>query len=130
MREVIMNLKRLIWACMLGTTLIATVQAAEPVPPARVVEVSPELRMLLGSLVTEGDVAQLFAHLRASMRAAAEGRQPPPFPEALGKRLEAAGNELQVRGLIAGMALTRFVESAVRDAVRELAPPPAPRDSY
>jgi hypothetical protein len=26
------------------------------------------------------------------------------------------------------MALTRFVERAVRDAVRELAPPPAPRD--
>lgn len=124
-----MNLKCLIWACMLGTMLPATTLAAEPVPPARV-EVSPELRMLLGGLVTEGDVAQLFAHLRASMSAAAEGRQPPPFPEALGKRLEAAGSELQVRSLIASMVLTQFVERAVRDAVRELAPPPTPRDGY
>lgn len=122
-------LQRTLLILMLGTMLPATTLAAEPVPPVRV-EVSPELRMLLGGLVTEGDVAQLFAHLRASMRATAEGRPPPPFPEALGKRLEAAGSELQVRGLIAGMALTQFVEHAVRDAVRELAPPPTPRDGY
>jgi hypothetical protein len=123
-------LQRTLLILMLGTTLLpAVAPAAEPVPPARV-EVSPELRMLLGGLVTEADVAQLFAHLRASRRATAEGRQPPPFPEALGKRLEAAGGELQVRGLVAGMVLTQFVERAVRDAVRELAPPPAPRDGY
>ncbi len=114
---------------MLGAMLPVTAQAAEPVPPARA-EVSPELRMLLGGVVTENDVNQLFAHLRASMQAASEGRQPPPFPEALGKRLEAAGSELQLRGLIAGMALTQFVERAVRDAVRELAPPPASRDGF
>jgi hypothetical protein len=122
-------LQRTLLILMLGTMLPATTLAAEPVPPAHV-EVSPELRMLLGGLVTEGDVAQLFAHLRASMRATAEGRQPPPFPEALGKRLEAAGSELQVRSLITGMVLTQFVERAVRDAVRELAPPPALHDSY
>lgn len=119
-------LQRTLLILMLGTMLPATTLAAEPVPPR--VEVSPELRMLLGGLVTEGDVVQLFEHLRASMRATAEGRPPPPFPEALGKRLEAAGGELQLRGLIAGMALTQFVERAVRDAVRELAPPP--RDGY
>lgn len=121
-------LRRILLILMLGTMLPAATLAAEPAP-ARV-EVSPELRMLLGGLVTEDDVTQLFAHLRASMRAAAEGRPPPPFPEALGKRLETAGSELQVRGLIAGMALTQFVERAVRDAVRELAPPPASRDGY
>jgi hypothetical protein len=120
---------------MVMLMLSAAAQAAEPVapvqptPPPRV-EVSPELRMLLGGVVTDNDVSQLFAHLRASMRATAEGRPPPPFPEALGKRLELAGGELQVRGLIAGMALTQFVERAVRDAVRELAPPPASRDGY
>ncbi len=122
-------LQRTLLMMMLAAMLSLPAQAAEPVPPARV-EVSPELRMLLGGVVTEDDVGQLFAHLRASMRAAAEGRPPPPFPEALGKRLEAAGSELQLRGLIAGMALTQFVERAVRDAVRELAPPPAARDSY
>ena len=127
-------LRRLLMV-MLGAMLSLTVRAAEPVapvpptPPARV-EVSPELRMLLGGVVTENDVSQLFAHLRASMQAAAEGRQPPPFPEPLGKQLESAGSELQLRGLIAGMALTQFVERAVRDAVRELAPPPAPRDRF
>ncbi len=121
-------LQRILLILMLGTMLPATTLAAEPAAPR--IEVSPELRMLLGGLVTEADVAQLFAHLRASMRATAEGRQPPPFPEALGKRLEAAGGELQVRGLVAGMVLTQFVERAVRDAVRELAPPPAPRDGY
>lgn len=122
-------LQRTLLMVMLGAMLSVTVRAAEPAPPVRA-EVSPELRMLLGGVVTEADVSLLFAHLRASMLAAAEGRQPPPFPEALGKRLEAAGSELQVRGLLAGMALTQFVERAVRDAVRELAPPPASRDSY
>lgn len=122
-------LQRTLRMIMLAAMLSVPALAAEPVPPARL-EVSPELRMLLGGVVTEDDVGQLFAHLRASMRAAAEGRPPPPFPEALGKRLEAAGSELQLRGLIAGMALTQFVERAVRDAVRELAPPPASRDGY
>jgi hypothetical protein len=127
--EVIMLLQRTMLILMLGATLPATVQAAEPAQPARAA-MPPELRLLLGGLVSEQDVSLLFAHLRASMAATAEGRQPPPFPEALAKRLDAAGSELQLRGLIAGMALTHFVERAVRDAVRELAPPPVPRDSY
>jgi hypothetical protein len=123
-------LQRTLLILVLGTMVPVTAQAAEPVPPARAETVPPELRMLLGGLVTENDVSQLFAHLRAAMRASAEGRQPPPFPEALAKRMETAGNELQLRGLIAGMALTHFVERAVRDAVRELAPPPTSRDSF
>jgi hypothetical protein len=61
------------------------------------------------------------------MIAAAEGREPPPLPEGLAKRLEAAGGELRLRGLLAGVVLTQFVERAVREAVRELAPPPPPR---
>lgn len=121
-------LQRILLILMLGAALPA--QAAEPVSPARAEALPQELRLLLGGLLTEGDVSQLFAHLRASMLAAAEGRPAPPFPEALGKRLETAGSELQMRGLFAGMALTQFVERAVRDALRELAPPPAPRDGY
>jgi len=127
--EVIMLLQRTLLMVILGAALSATAQAAESAPPPRAA-VPPELRLMLGGLVSENDVSLLFAHLRATMAATAEGRQPPPFPEALGKRLEAAGGELQMRGLIAGMALTHFVERAVRDAVRELAPPPAPRDTY
>jgi hypothetical protein len=121
-------LHRTLLGAVLGT-VFAAAQAAEPAPVPRADVVPPELRMLPGGLVTENDVSQLFDHLRASMQASAEGRQPPPFPEGLGKRLEAAGSELQLRGLVAGMAMTHFVERAVRDAVRELAPPPA-RDSY
>jgi hypothetical protein len=122
-------LQRTLLILLLGAMVSA--QAAEPVPPARAQQaVPPELQMLLGGVVTENDVSQLFAHLRASMSATAEGRQPPPFPEALAKRMEAAGSELQLRGLMAGMALTHFVERAVRDAVRELAPPPASRDGF
>lgn len=122
-------LERTLLMGILTAAMSLSVLAAEPVPPARA-EVSPELRLLLSGVVSENDVGQLFAHLRASMRAAAEGRPPPPFPEALAKRLEAAGSELQLRGLVAGLALTQFVERAVRDAVRELAPPPTSRDSY
>jgi hypothetical protein len=127
--EVNMLLQRTLLIVMLSAILSAAAQATEPVPPARAA-MPPELRLLLGGLVSEHDVSLLFAHLRATMAAAAEGRQPPPFPEALGKRLEAAGSELQLRGLIAGMALTHFVERAVRDAVRELAPPQTGRDGY
>lgn len=123
-------LQRTLLMGMLGAMLSLPAQAADALPPPARAEVPPELRLLLGGVVSENDVSQLFAHLRASMRAAAEGRPPPPFPEALAKRLEAAGSELQLRGLVAGMALTQFVERAVLDAVRELAPPPASREGY
>jgi len=119
-------LKHGLMVLALGAVLPFAAQAADPAMPARS-DAPPELRLLPGGLVTEEDVGQLFAHLRAAMRAAAEGRDPPPVPEALARRLEAAGSELQLRGLLAGMALTHFVERAVRDVVRELAPP-APRD--
>ena len=124
-----MLLKRTLLVLTLGATLSVAARAADPASSARV-EPLLDPRVLLGGLVTEADVSLLFAHLRAAMLAAAEGREPPPLPEALDKRLEAAGGELRLRGLLAGMALTQFVERAVRDAVRELAPPPppAPRD--
>lgn len=119
-----MKLKRLMLAVALGSTLCAPALAEDR---ARV-EPLLDPRILLGGLITEGDVTLLFAHLRTAMLAAAEGREPPPLPEALGKRLESAGGELRLRGLLAGMVLTQFVERAVRDAVRGLAPPPTPRD--
>ena len=115
-----MPLKRKLPVLMLAALLSFSVQAAEQAP------VPPDPRQLFGGLVAEDDVTLLFAHLRESLRAAAEGREPPPMPEALNRRLEAAGGELRLRGIDAALALTRFVEDAVRGAVRELAPPPAP----
>lgn len=122
-----MSLKHGILLVVLGAALSMPAFAGDRDPLARV-EPLLDPQVLFGGVITEQDVSLLFAHLRASMLAAAEGRSPPPLPEALGKRLEAAGSELQLRGLVAGMALTHFVERAVRDAVRELAP--APRDGY
>ena len=117
-----MRLKRGLLVLALGGMLSFAAQAQEQgVPPL------PDVRQLLGGVIAEDDVGQLFAHWRESLRAAAEGREPPPLPEALARRLEAAGGELRLRGLDAGLALTRFVEQAVRGAVRELAPPPAIR---
>lgn len=115
-----MPLKSRLLAIVLCGALSSALHAREPEAPS-----FPEPRQLLGGLVSEDDVARLFEHLRESMRATAEGREPPPMPEALARRLEAAGGELRLRGLDAAMLLTRFVEQAVRGAVRELAPPPS-----
>lgn len=117
-----MKLKNLMLAVALAGTFSAPAFAGDRNPDARV-ESLPDLRLLLSGLVTENDVSLLFAHLRAAMLAATEGREPPPAPEALSKRMEAIGGELRLRGLIAGLLLSQAMESAARDAVRELAPP-------
>jgi hypothetical protein len=122
-----MRLQRVLCLGLLGVALSGPAQAGDRIPLSAV-EPGPDPRVLFGGIISEDDVGLLFAHLRTAMIAAAEGREPPPLPEELAKRLEAAGGELRLRSLLAGMALTRFVERAVRDAVRELAPPPAPRD--
>lgn len=120
-----MNLQRFMSALLLGAVLSAPGQAAERDPLA-----SPEFlltpQLLLGGLVSDQDVSQLFAHLRAVMLASAEGRDPPPMPEALSQRMAAAGGELRVRGTLIGLALSQVMERAVRDAVRDFAQP-APR---
>lgn len=118
-----MLLKRVLPVLVLGIMLPLATHAGDAVPQARA-EAVLDPRVLLGGIVTEDDVTLLFAHMRAALRASAEGREPPPLPEALSKRLEAAGSEMQLRGYIAAIALSHFMERAVRDAVRELAPPP------
>ncbi len=120
-----MRLKRGLLVLALGGMLSFPAQEEEQGAPRL-----PDARQLLGGVVSEDDVGRLFAHLRESLRAAAEGRDPPPMPDALVRRLEAAGGELRLRGLDATLGLTRFVEHAVRGAVRELAPPPAARPAY
>jgi len=120
-----MLLKRTLPVLVLGAMLSSTAYAGEgaPLPRAEAV-IDPQV--LLGGIVTEDDVTLLFAHMRAALRASAEGREPPPLPAALSKRLEAAGSAMQLRGYIAAIALSHFMESTVRNAVRELAP--FPRD--
>ncbi len=115
----------LIAALVLGAALCAPAQAAERDPLAGLEPLlTPQL--LLGGLVTDNDFSLLFAHLRASMLATAEGREPPPVPAALSQRIETAGGELRVRGALIGLALSQVMERAVRDALRDYAQP-APR---
>lgn len=122
-----MNLQRFMSALILGAVLSAPGQAAEREPPA-----SPEPlltpQLLLGGLVSDQDVSQLFAHLRAVMLASAEGRDPPPMPEALSQRIEEASGELRVRGTLIGLALSQVMERAVRESLRDYARTPPPTE--
>lgn len=118
-----MRLKREMLLLALGMVLSAPLSAAEPdVRPPTGPRLDPQL--LLGGIVTENDVGLLFAHLRASLLAAAENREPPQSEE-LARRLEVMGAELRLRGIIAGLALSHAAERAARDAVRELNAPHA-----
>lgn len=112
---------------VLGAALAAPAVAG---PGDALKDIEPLLapQALLGGVLAEQDVTLMFAHLRASMLAAAEGRDAPPVPEALGRRIEAAGEEMRMRGTFLGLALSLAMERAARDAVREFARPPASND--
>lgn len=107
----------------LGLALAVPAGAAEP-------DAQPTIESLLapqalfGGVVSENDVGLLFTQLRASLLAAAEGREAPPPSEALTRRMEAIGGELRLRGIIAGLALSNAAERAARDLVREMNSPP------
>ena len=117
-----MNLQRLFPSLILGVALSAPALAADRDPLAGMESLlTPQV--LLGGLISESDVSLLFAHLRASLLAASEGRAPPPMPAALSQRMEAAGGELQVRGTLIGLALSQVMERAVRDALRDFVQP-------
>lgn len=122
-----MQLKRGMLLMALGVALSSPVFAGERDPLMRV-EPLLDPQVLFGGLVTEQDVSLVFTYWRAAMQAAAEGREPPPFPEALSHRLDTAGNQLRLRGILAGLALSHAMEGAVRDAVRELNAPLRGRD--
>lgn len=119
-----MNLPRQIAALVLGAAISAPLSsplyAAERDPLAGL-EGLLTPQVLMGGLVSENDVSLLFVHLRASMLATAEGREPPVMPEALIRRMDAAGSELQVRGTLIGLVLSQVLERAARDAVRDFA---------
>ena len=106
---------------------------AEPLsaPAARLdaqIEAMLERGDLLKGVVTEQDVALLFAHLRATLLAASTGGEAPSAEE-LNRRFEAIGRELRARGMLAGLILLNVLEAQARQLVREAparpAPPPA-----
>lgn len=117
-----MRLKSRFLLFALGLALAVPALAAEPDSQP---QIEPLLtpQVLFGGVVTESDVGLLFAQLRASLLAAAEGRESPPPSETLTRRMEAIGGELRLRGIIAGVVLSNVAERAARDLVREMNTP-------
>jgi hypothetical protein len=122
-----MKLNRLIAAGLLGAALAAPA-AAQKDPFAdldsRLKELDP--KRWLGRTVDEADVAKFFAWMRASMLAAAQGREAPPPPEELRQKAETLSREFAAQGALAGLALMDALEEYARRAVREKPPAPLP----
>jgi len=119
-----MNLRSMTAVAALGLALATPAFATEKDPFAQL-ETLLDPKVLLKGVIREDDVSLLFAHLRAALLAAAEGRQA-PVPEALNQRAEAIGNELKLRGALAGLLLLTAFEAAARQAVREALADTAP----
>lgn len=115
-----MNLRRLTQILILFAALSSPARAADHDTLAGLESLlTPQ--MLLGGLVSDSDVSLLFTHLRASLLASSEGREPPPVPAALSQRMESVGGELRLRGTLLGLALSQVMERAARDALRDFA---------
>jgi hypothetical protein len=116
-----MRAHRLIAAAVLGLALAAPACAQSR---DRLAELEERLQALdpqrrLG----EADAARLFAWLRASLAAAAQGRDVPPPPGDLRQRAEALSRELALLGADAARALLDALEEQVRSTLRERAAP-------
>jgi hypothetical protein len=113
------------WIAMglLGLSLAAPAHAGEKPDPFAQVEALLASGTLLQGLVREEDVSLLFAHLRAALLAAHEGRES-PAPEELNRRAEAIAGELRMRGTLTGLLLLAAFEAAARQALRERLPAP------
>jgi hypothetical protein len=109
---------------LLAAMLAATPAAAAESDPHAGLERLLSPQALFGGVVRETDVSLFFDHLRASMAAAAAGREAPAMPEALTRRLEEAGGELRQRGTLLGLALSYLAERALREALREFSAAP------
>lgn len=123
-----MKVHRFIAAGLLGAALAAPAWAHAKDPFA---DLETQLRELdpkrwIGQSVDEADVARLFAWMRASMLAAAQGRDAPPPPEELRQKAETLSREFAARGALAGLALMDALEEYARRAVREKPPAPLP----
>jgi|LNFM01.1.fsa_nt_gb hypothetical protein len=79
---------------------------------------------LLGGVVRDGDISLVFDHLRATMAAAAAGREAPAMPGPLISRIDEAGSELRQRGTLLGLALSYTAERALREVLREFTTAP------
>lgn len=120
-----MRLRTLIAGGVFGLALAVPAQAGEKPDPFAQIEALINSKVLLQGVLREEDVSLLFAHLRAALLAASEGRAA-PLPDEINQRAEAIGAELRARGTLAGLLFLTAFEAAARQAVREALAEPAP----
>ena len=120
-----MRLHTLIAGGAIAAALAIPAQAGDKSDPFAQLEPLVNPRILLQGVVREEDVSLLFAHLRAALLAASEGREA-PLPEELNQRAEAIGAELKARGLLTGLLFLTAFEAFARQAVRDALANPAP----
>ena len=121
-----MNIGRWVVALVAGLACCmpasADDRAADPLAHA-------DPQALFKGMVREADVSLLFAYLRSALIAASQGKHVPP-PEELNRRAQALGDELKLRGTLAGLLVLGAIEHSARQALREppsfIAPPAAP----
>ena len=112
-----MLIRRSVLALALSFSLAGPTSAAEsflPFDPNRP----------LDGVVRPDDVAVLFDYLREAYSATLEGREP-PRSDALQRRADAIGEELKLRGNVAGILLLNALERSVKELLRE----PSPRQT-
>jgi hypothetical protein len=121
-----MKLTGLIAAGLLGAALAAPAlaQAKDPFPKDPFADLETQMReldpkRLLGRTLTEADVEQFFAWMRASIAASMQGREAPPPPAELTQKAEGLSRELAARGMLAGQALLNALEESARRALRD-----------
>jgi hypothetical protein len=120
-----MQANRLIAAGLLGAALAAPAcaQAKDPLADfeMRLRELEPQC--WIGGTVNEADVRKFFDWMRASVLAAAQGREVPPPPEELRQKAETLSRELAAQGALTGLVLLDALEESARRALQK---PPAP----
>lgn len=120
-----MRLRSMIAVGVLGFACCLPAQAEQRPDPVAQIESLLSSGILLQGVVRDEDVALLFAHIRAALLASYQGREA-PLPDALNRRAEEIAGELKARGALAGLMLLATFEAAVRQALREAFPAPAP----
>jgi hypothetical protein len=75
--------------------------------------------VFIGRYLRDEDVTALFDYLRQSVRATAEGREPPKPPEELARRLEESGRLLHDDSVNLALGMLDAMEREIRDMLRE-----------
>lgn len=119
-----MRLRSMTVIGMLGIALAVPAQAEQKSDPAAQIESLFNSGVLFQGVVREEDVTLLFAHIRAALLAAHQGREA-PAPEAINRRVEEIVLELKTRGTFAGLLLLTVLEATALQALREALPGPA-----